>query len=99
MFLLQAQGKRRWRIGAQQDLTLVEGLPLKIVTSARARRVSLRVCAGTRTLKLTVPKGVSRARALDFVEQHRGWIAAQAARCSASPPSAAWRRRPWSTWR
>jgi 50S ribosomal protein L16 3-hydroxylase len=33
VFLLQAQGKRRWRIGAQQDLTLVEGLPLKILAN------------------------------------------------------------------
>ncbi|QYF92157.1 cupin domain-containing protein [Massilia sp. PAMC28688] len=32
VFLLQAQGKRRWRISAQQDLTLVEGLPLKILS-------------------------------------------------------------------
>lgn len=31
VFLLQAQGKRLWRIGGQQDLTLVEGLPLKIL--------------------------------------------------------------------
>lgn len=31
VFLLQAQGKRHWRIGAQQDLTLKEGLPLKIL--------------------------------------------------------------------
>jgi 50S ribosomal protein L16 3-hydroxylase len=31
VFLLQAQGRRRWRIGAQQDLALVEGLPLKIL--------------------------------------------------------------------
>jgi 50S ribosomal protein L16 3-hydroxylase len=33
VFLLQAQGKRRWRIGAQQDLTLAEGLPLKILAN------------------------------------------------------------------
>ncbi len=33
VFLLQAQGRRRWRIGAQQDLTLVEGLPLKILAN------------------------------------------------------------------
>jgi 50S ribosomal protein L16 3-hydroxylase len=32
VFLLQAQGKRRWRIGAQKDLSLVEGLPLKILS-------------------------------------------------------------------
>ena len=31
VFLLQAQGQRRWRIGAQKDLTLVEGMPLKIL--------------------------------------------------------------------
>jgi 50S ribosomal protein L16 3-hydroxylase len=31
VFLLQAQGKRRWRISAQQDLSLVDGMPLKIL--------------------------------------------------------------------
>ncbi len=31
VFLLQAQGRRRWRIGAQTDLTLVEGAALKIL--------------------------------------------------------------------
>ncbi len=31
VFLLQARGQRRWRISAQQDLTLQTGLPLKIL--------------------------------------------------------------------
>ncbi|HJU71364.1 MAG TPA: cupin domain-containing protein [Paucimonas sp.] len=31
IFLLQAQGQQRWRIGAQKDLTLVDGVPLKIL--------------------------------------------------------------------
>lgn len=31
VFLLQAQGRRRWRIGRQHDLSLVPGLPLKIL--------------------------------------------------------------------
>ncbi|MES2295882.1 MAG: cupin domain-containing protein [Pseudomonadota bacterium] len=31
VFLLQAHGKRHWRIGAQKDLSLVEGMPLKIL--------------------------------------------------------------------
>jgi len=31
VFLIQAQGTRRWRYGQQKDLTLVEGLPLKIL--------------------------------------------------------------------
>lgn len=31
VFLLQAHGRRRWRISAQRDLALEEGLPLKIL--------------------------------------------------------------------
>ena len=31
VFLLQAQGQRRWRIGRQKDLSLQEGVPLKIL--------------------------------------------------------------------
>lgn len=31
VFLLQAHGQRRWRIGAQKDLTLLDNLPLKIL--------------------------------------------------------------------
>jgi len=31
VFLLQAHGQRRWKIGPQKDLTLVEGMPLKIL--------------------------------------------------------------------
>ncbi|MCG2582969.1 cupin domain-containing protein [Massilia sp. TS11] len=31
VFLLQAHGKRRWRIGAQKNLDLIDGLPLKIL--------------------------------------------------------------------
>jgi 50S ribosomal protein L16 3-hydroxylase len=31
VFLLQAQGSRRWRIGRQRDLSLQEGTPLKIL--------------------------------------------------------------------
>ncbi|MEY5098654.1 MAG: hypothetical protein RJA36_1373 [Pseudomonadota bacterium] len=32
VFLLQAQGRRRWRIGRQKDLSLEEGVPLKILS-------------------------------------------------------------------
>jgi 50S ribosomal protein L16 3-hydroxylase len=32
VFLLQAKGQRRWAIGAQKDLSLVDGLPLKILS-------------------------------------------------------------------
>lgn len=38
VFLLQAHGKRRWRIAAQDDLSLVEGLPLKILRHFEAEQ-------------------------------------------------------------
>lgn len=36
VFLLQAHGKRRWRISAQTDLSLVPGMPLKILSDFQA---------------------------------------------------------------
>ncbi|MEM5325263.1 cupin domain-containing protein [Paraburkholderia sp. JHI2823] len=33
VFLLQVHGKRRWRIGAQRDLSLKDGLPLKVLAN------------------------------------------------------------------
>lgn len=33
VFLLQAQGRRRWRIGSQKDLSLQPGVPLKILAN------------------------------------------------------------------
>jgi 50S ribosomal protein L16 3-hydroxylase len=33
VFLLQAHGRRRWRIGRQKDLTLVEGAPLRVLAN------------------------------------------------------------------
>jgi 50S ribosomal protein L16 3-hydroxylase len=35
VFLIQGLGKRRWEIGAQQDKTLVEGAPLRILKDFR----------------------------------------------------------------
>ncbi len=36
VFLLQAQGERRWRIGAQTDLRIVDNVPLKILRDFKA---------------------------------------------------------------
>ena len=38
VFLLQAHGQRKWRIGAQKDLTLIEGMPLKILRNFKAEQ-------------------------------------------------------------
>ena len=36
VFLLQAKGRRRWRISAQTDLSLIEDMPLKILKNFQA---------------------------------------------------------------
>jgi len=38
VFLLQAHGKRHWRIGAQKDLSLVDGMPLKILSNFKPQQ-------------------------------------------------------------
>jgi 50S ribosomal protein L16 3-hydroxylase len=38
VFLLQVQGRRRWRIGRQKDRSLTAGLPLKILASFEAEQ-------------------------------------------------------------
>ncbi|BBB60635.1 hypothetical protein UNDKW_2362 [Undibacterium sp. KW1] len=38
VFLLQAHGQRKWRIGAQKDLTLIDGMPLKILRNFKAEQ-------------------------------------------------------------
>jgi len=35
VFLLQGQGRRRWRIGNQKDQTLIDGLPIRILKDFR----------------------------------------------------------------
>lgn len=38
VFLLQVHGRRRWKIGAQKDLTLRQGVPLKILSNFQAEQ-------------------------------------------------------------
>ena len=38
VFLLQAHGKRRWRIGLQEDLTLRDDVPLKVLANFKAQQ-------------------------------------------------------------
>lgn len=62
---------------AQRDETFtIDGIgEVRAVQSARARRVSLSVNAAG-GVRLTYPRGVSRERALEFLNARAGWIAA-----------------------
>lgn len=65
----------------------IEGLPLVVRVNPRARRISIRVCSASRSVRLTLPPRASRARAAAFLEEQRPWIRRQAKlRLPASTP-------------
>ncbi|MGC4023704.1 MAG: M48 family metallopeptidase [Mesorhizobium sp.] len=49
-------------------------LPLKIVQNDRARRLTLRIDAGGRGLRITVPPGVPGNEIERFLFRHQGWL-------------------------
>ncbi len=49
-------------------------LPLRIVENERARRLTLRIDAGGRGLRITIPPGVSRTEVDRFLFRHQGWL-------------------------
>ena len=57
VFLLQVKGKRRWRISAQNDLTLQAGLPLKVLQNFEPE-----AGMGARTRRHAVSAAAYRAR-------------------------------------
>jgi hypothetical protein len=49
-------------------------LPLRIVQNARARRLTLRIDAGGRGLRVTVPPGIASGEVERFLDRHAGWL-------------------------
>ena len=49
-------------------------LPLRIVESDRARRLTLRIDAGGRGLRVTVPPGLAKGEVDRFLLRHEGWL-------------------------
>lgn len=60
-------------------------LPLRIVENARARRLTLRIDAGGRGLRVTVPPGLRRGEVERFLDRHRGWLETRLARLPDRP--------------
>jgi hypothetical protein len=54
-------------------------VPLIVRRSRRARRLTLRTCAPTRSIRLTLPARVGHGQALDFIAAHRDWLEAEVA--------------------
>ncbi len=61
------------RIGGQD-------VPLSLTRNARARRISLRLCAASRSVRITLPPRASAREALAFAAAQSGWLEQQIAR-------------------
>jgi predicted metal-dependent hydrolase len=60
-------------------------LPLRIVRSTRARRLTMRIEARSGGLRLTVPFGTGEGEIDAFLKRHAGWIESRAARLPDRP--------------
>ncbi|MER2535417.1 MAG: M48 family metallopeptidase [Rhizobiaceae bacterium] len=60
-------------------------LPLRIVENDRARRLTLRIDAGGRGLRVTIPPGLARGEVERFLERHRGWLEQRLAKVPVQP--------------
>ena len=74
----------RFRAAAPEPT--IAGVPVTLRTAPNARRLRLKVDPRTRTVILTVPRRVSRRRALDWAAGHRAWI--ERALAEIPPPAA-----------
>ena len=60
-------------------------LPLRIVESARARRLTLRIDSGGQGLRITVPPGLRRGEVEKFLHRHQDWLEQRLAKVPTRP--------------
>lgn len=60
-------------------------LPLRIVENDRARRLTLRIDAGGRGLRITVPPGLRQGEVERFLGRHQGWLETRLAKLPDRP--------------
>jgi predicted metal-dependent hydrolase len=73
-------GFRPRRLAPPTILALAEReVPLRVRESARARRITLRIDAAAESIELVLPKRVSLAAGLRFLDSRREWVAASLA--------------------
>lgn len=60
-------------------------LPLRIVENDRAKRLTLRIDAGGRGLRVTIPPGLPQGEVDRFLDRHRGWLESRLAKVPERP--------------
>lgn len=75
-FLKSTKARSGPRQATQERVHVVaeRNLPLKIVENDRAKRLTLRIEAGGRGLRVTVPPGLRKGEVDQFLDRHQGWL-------------------------
>ncbi|MEO3387102.1 M48 family metallopeptidase [Mesorhizobium sp. CAU 1741] len=75
------------RAAAQERIHVVANreLPLRIVENDRAKRLTLRIDAGGRGLRVTVPPGLRQGEVDLFLDRHRHWLETRLAKLPDRP--------------
>ncbi|MFC5036030.1 M48 family metallopeptidase [Tianweitania sediminis] len=60
-------------------------LPLKVVQNARATRLTMRIDAGGRGIRITTPPGLSQREVDRFIDRHTGWLESRLANYPEKP--------------
>ena len=83
-FARQAPAKRQ-TVRERTHAVAGRVLPLKITENARAKRLTLRIDAGGRGLKITVPPGIAEREVERFLDRHTGWLETRLAKLPDKP--------------
>ena len=87
-FLRQTRAKTRaGPVATIERLHVVANreLPLRIVENERAKRLTLRIDAGGRGLRITVPPGLRHGEVDLFLKRHQGWLETRLAKVPDRP--------------
>ncbi len=84
-FLQRLNAKLANRIEEREHAVAGRTLPLRIVENDRARRLTLRIDAGGRGLRITVPPGIGGSEVERFLSRHQGWLEQRLAKVPERP--------------
>lgn len=84
-FLKKLQPPRPAPMQEREHVVAGRTLPLRIVENDRARRLTLRIDAGGRGLRVTVPPGLARGEVERFLNRHQGWLEQRLAKVPDQP--------------
>lgn len=84
-FLNKLTARAIGRIEEREHAVAGRTLPLRIVENPRARRLTLRIDAGGRGLRITVPPGIAGGEVERFLTRHQGWLEEKLAKAPDKP--------------